>query len=139
MANNSVSSIKANLTTQLGEVTELQDVETGRSFDFSGFPACRFYLQSVENNLISNAPMYKRRYVFAIDIIQETTNKTKADAEADLENAVDAVMDKLGTEWQLDSNVDNSRLESGTIAEIETPHGPAIVVSITFTTETFIS
>lgn len=139
MANDALSSIRANLATQLGEVSELQAVQDERSFDFSGFPACRFYLVSVESEMVSNAPMYLRKYRFQIDIFQETTKKSKSAAENDLQNAIDAVLDKLGTEWQLDDNVDNSRVESGAIEEIDGTQGPMIAVAITFEAQTFIS
>lgn len=139
MSNDSAASIRANILTQLAEVTQLQQVVVGKSTEPNGFPFCRFYLTSVTNELKDNAPSYWRTYTFTIEIWQESTNKSKANAEADLEDAIDAVLDKLGTEWTLDTNVDVSVVESGTIAEVEVTAGPMLVASIPFSARTLIS
>lgn len=138
MSNNSAADIRANVETQLNEVTELKEVKDSRTFSFTGYPACRFYLSAVENELITNVPGYLRRYTFTVEVIQETTNRNKTDAEGDLQNAVDAVMDKLGTEVLLDGNADHTTIESGSVDELETPQGPAIIAALTYTVQTFL-
>lgn len=137
--NNSASAIRSALASALGEVTQLQQVSLGKSTDMSGFPFCRFYLSSVTNELRDNAPSYWRKYNFTIEIWQELSNKSPQVAEQDLQDAIDAVLDKLGTEWTLNGNVDTSLVESGTIQEVETNVGPALVCSIPFSTRTLIA
>ena len=137
--NNALSAIRGNLNTQLSEVSQLQEVAIGKSGTPSGFPFCRFFLTSITNELKDNLPSYWRTYTFTIEIWQELANKTVADAEADLQDAVDAVFDKLGTEWTLDGNVDYSIVEGGTIAEVESSGGPILLASITFSARTLIS
>ena len=137
--NNSLSAIRGNLNTQLSEVTQLQQVLIGKQSEPSGFPFCRFFLTSISNELKDNMPSYWRTYTFSIEIWQEITNKTIADAEADLQDAIDAVFDKLGTEWTLDNNVDQSIVEGGTIQELEVNGGPMLIASITFSARTLIA
>lgn len=137
--NNAISAIRSNLNTQLGEVTQLQHVAIGKNTEPSGYPFCRFFLSAVSNELRDNGPSYWRTYTFTIEIWQELSNKSVADAEADLQDAIDAVFDKLGTEWTLDNNVDQSIVEGGTIQEMEVMGGPMLVASITFSARTFIA
>lgn len=137
--NNAISAIRGNLSTQLGEVTQLQQVVIGRSAEPAGFPFCRFYLSAISNELKTNAPSYWRTYTFTIEIFQEMSNKSRQDAEEDLQDAIDAVLDKLGTEWTLDGNVDLSVVEGGTIAAEDISGGPFLVASITFSARTLIS
>ena len=105
----------------------------------TGFPFCRIYLSSIQNELKDNLPSYWRHYTFTIEIWQELANKSPVDAEEDLEDAIDAVLDKLGTEWTLNANIDTTVVEGGTIAEVETNAGPALVATIIFSARTFIS
>lgn len=137
--NNAASAIRSALNTKLGEVTQLQQVVIGKGTEPSGFPFSRFYLTSVENVLKDNAPSYWRSYNYTIEIWQEISSKSKANAEADLEDAIDAVLDALGTGWTLSGNVDVSVVESGTIQEVETLAGPMLIASIPFSARTLIS
>jgi hypothetical protein len=139
VANNSLSSIRSALNTQLSAVTELQDVKSGRIIEFSGFPACRFYLISTENELKTNAPDYWRTYTFAIDIFQETSQKANDTAEANFQDAIDAVMDKLNAEWLLDDNVDVSSVQTGSVELREINAGPCLVMTFQFAARTLIS
>src|SRR4051812_20496907 len=117
MSNNAVSAIRTALSTHLTAVTQLKQVKIGRDADHSqGFPFARFYLVGVESQAVDNAPTDYRTYRFQIDVIQETTNKSRLDAEADFEDAVDAVLDKLNAKWQLPGGsnaptVDNTIIE----------------------------
>src|SRR3954468_1969642 len=118
MSNNSVSSIRAALITHLSAVTQLKVVKQGRDLDFStGFPAARFYLVGVSDELIDNRPSNFRTYRFAVDIFQEMNALSKSDAEAAFEDAVDAVMDKFNAQWQVKdgsnvATVDTSVIQS---------------------------
>lgn len=111
----------------------------GRSIEPTGFPFCRFYLTGVSDELKDNKPSNFRTYRFAIDILQEMSQKAVATAEANFQDAIDAVLDKLNSNWTLTSNVDVSAIESGTIALIEAPQGPALQVTLTFSCSTLIS
>src|SRR4051794_3580968 len=104
MTNNSASSIRTALNTHLTALVSgvLKQVKIGRDSNHSGgFPYCRFYLVGVESDARDNGPSDYRTYRFQIDIIQETTNKDKQQAEADFQDAVDAVLDKLNSKWQI--------------------------------------
>ena len=140
MANNSASSIRSAINTKLGEVTQLKQVAIGRSSNpSSGFPFCRFYLIGIDDELKDNTPSNFRTYRYAIEILQEMTSKSVADAEADFEDAMDAVLDKLNANWTLTANVDVSFVESGTIGVVESPQGPAIQGTIFLSCRTLIS
>ena len=116
----------------------------GRNIDASGgFPFCRFYLVEVTSQAIDNQPSDNRTYKFAIDIFQENTNKTKATAEADFEDAVDAVLDKLNAQWKVPDGssvptVDNSVIGTSPVREVEMGFGPALVCTISFEAKTLI-
>ena len=89
------------------------------------------------------SPSDYRTYRFQIDVIQENTNKTKATAEADFEDAVDTVLDKLNARWQLPDGgnaptVDNSVIEVSPVREAQLGVGPCLVVSILLQAKTLI-
>lgn len=144
MSNNSCQSIRTALNTHLSAVTQLKQVKIGRDADSSGgFPFCRFYLVAVESQAVDNQPSDYRTYRFAIEIFQENTNKTKQNAEADFEDALDAVLDKLNTKWQLPDGssvptVDNSVIEVSPIQEVEINAGPCLVARILLACRTLI-
>lgn len=144
MANNSASSIRTAINTHLTAVTQLKQVVIGRSLDpSSGFPYCRFYLVGVASQAISNQPSDYRTYRYAIDIFQEVSAQSKASAEADFEDAVDAVLDKLNTEWQIKdgssiATVDNSIIDSSFIVQTEPPFGPAVYLQLLLQAKTLI-
>src|SRR4051794_34367765 len=97
-----ISTIRSALATKLGEVTEIKQVLVGRTATFTRFTGCRFYLTAVGDEILDTNTQY-RNYKFAIEIIhlQAVQGVTKANAEADFQDAVDAVMDKLNTQWNL--------------------------------------
>src|SRR3990167_7948569 len=136
MSNNSASAIRTALNTHLTAVTELKQVVIGRSYDPSaGFPYCRFYLVGVANQPYTNQPSDFRTYRFAIDIFQEISAQSKASAEADFEDAVDAVMDKLNTKWNIPdgssiSTVDSSIIDSSFVIQTEAPFGPSCYLQL---------
>jgi hypothetical protein len=137
--NNSAASIRSAISTKLGEVTQLQDVKVGRVSKFSGYPACRFYLVGVFDELKDNLPSTFRTYQFAIEVIQETTNKDEDVAEADFEDTIDAVLDKLNSQWTLGGNVDVSVVDGGTIVYDQPPYGPALRCPILLAAKTLIA
>ena len=144
MANNSASSIKTALNTHLSAVTQLKQVVIGRSYDpSSGFPFCRFYLVGVASQPITNQPSDYRTYRFAIDIFQEISAQSKTNAETDFEDAVDAVLDKLNTQWQINdgssvATVDNSIIDSSFVVQTEPPFGPSVYLQLLLQCKTLI-
>lgn len=137
--NDSLLSIRTALEAKLDSISKIQDVTLGKGLTFSGFPACRFFLSDAPQELKDNAPTYWRSYLFTIEIIQEITNKAPAVAEADLQDALEAVMNGLSTDWTLGDDVDLSDIQSSPIAEVEYPFGPCSVATITFAARTLIS
>src|SRR3954452_15451953 len=94
--NNSLSSIRSALATQLAAVTQLKQVVRGRDFDASsGFHFCRYFLICVMQEEMGNQPSDWRIYRFAVEVVQEAAAKTPANAENDFEDAVEAVMNRL--------------------------------------------
>ena len=141
MANNALSAIRSALNTKLGEVTELKGgVYTGRTAQFTGFPACRHYLTGVRDEVTDTNNNY-RTYIFGIDIVHTIAigGVTKANSEAEFQDAVDAVMDKLDVQWLLANNVDHSIIEVGSVRSEETPQGVAVVLTLTFQARTLTS
>lgn len=143
MANNSALSIRTAISTHLTAVTQLKQVVIGRDYNpSSGFPFCRIYLVGVTDVLEDQNSNY-RTYRFAIDIFQEIAAKTKAVAEADFEDAVDAVMDKLNVKWNLPdgsniSTVDNSVIDSSFVVQAEPPFGPVCYLQLLLQCRTLI-
>jgi hypothetical protein len=137
--NNQLSAIRSALNTKLSALTTLKQVAIGRSIEPSGFPFCRFYLSGIENELKDNTPSNWRTYRFAVEVIQETTVKDIAVAEAAFEDAVDAVLDTLNSQWTLSGNVDVSSVDSATIAVIDGPQGPVLIASISLSARTLIA
>lgn len=122
----------------------MKQIVQGRNADHSsGFPFCRYYLVGVASDATDNQPSDYRTYRFQIDIIQENTSKSKANAEADFEDAIDAVLDKLNTKWQLPDGsnvptVDNTIIQLSPVREAEMNGGPCLVVSIQLDCKTLI-
>lgn len=140
MANDSASSIRSALNTHLSAVSELKSVDSGRSMDFaSGFPSCRYYLVGIENELKDNAPTNFRTYQYAIEILQPVVAGSESTNEADFQDAVDAVLDKLNTEWTLSSNVDVADLQAGDVTYAEFPFGEGVSCIIRLNARTLIS
>jgi hypothetical protein len=137
--NNSASAIRSAISTHLGNVTSLASVKTGRSLDFStGFPAARVYLTGISSTLKDNAPTYLRTYEYAVEIIAAIPANDEQDAETGFQDAIDAVLDKLGTEWTLSNNVDFSVVETGGVMYQEFPFGPGVSCIITLQARTVI-
>ena len=132
MPNVSASAIRSALSTKLGEVAELKSVAIGRTFNFSaGFPACRHYLVGIASEPVDNMPSDYRTYQFAIDVVQQYTAQAVATAEANFQDAVDAVLDKLNSQWNL-GGVDNSVIEQSPVTYEDGPQGPTLYCSIIF-------
>ncbi len=136
--NDPIATIRATLETKLNEVSEFAEVKVGRFTTFTGYPACRFYLAAIDDQLLDNQPTNFRTYSFNIDIFQETTNKDAEAAEIAMENAVDAVLDKLNANIDLDNDVEDTQIESGIIEERDYGFGPALGTTIIFITRTVI-
>lgn len=144
MSNNSLASIRAALLAHLGDVTQIQQLVLGRSgVADQGFPLGRVFLVASGSEKADNRPSNYRTYTFAIDLFQETSQKTKAAAEADLQDAIDAVLDKLEAKWRLPDGsnvptVDDSVIRPGPIDESELPFGPSLRCTIILECRTLI-
>lgn len=139
MPNVSIASIRTALATKLGEVTQIKQVLVGRTEAFTKFPGCRFYLMGVTDEIADTNNQY-RNYKFAIEIIhlQAVPAVSKANSEADFQDAVDAVMDKLNTQWDM-AALEHSAIESGIAQLIEASQGPALVMTLIWQARTLIS
>ena len=135
----SASDIRTALLDKLGEVTELKQVKLGHTSDFSeGFPACRVYLVGTLNPLIDNQPTYERTYQYGIEIIQKHKDGSEATDEAAFEDAIDAVLDKLGAEWTLDDNVHVLVSNVGQVRPMDSQIGPSVSCIITVEAKTSV-
>jgi hypothetical protein len=132
-----LSTIRAALKTNLETVTTLQDVQLGRTLDFTGFPACRFYLVNLPQELKDNSPSYWRSYSFVIQIIQELKDPTEA--EERIQDTVEAVIDGLSTGWTLGNSVDVSAVTGSPVTEVEFPFGPCLLCEISFDARVLVS
>src|SRR3954452_25409417 len=140
MPNSSASSIRTALNTKLAEVTELKQVKIGRDIDLSvGFPACRFYLVGINSEQVDNQPSDLRTYRFAIDIIQQYTPQAIATEEATFQDAVDAVLDKLNSQWTIGGTLEQSIIETSGVSLQEMPQGPCTLLSIIFQANVLIN
>lgn len=137
MANLPVANVRANISMQLGEVTQLKQVTNSRMSALTAFPAARFFMTGLNQQLISNAPRYFRTIQFTVEVIMPLTNISRVTAEAELEDAVEAVLDKLGTEWLLDDTANATRVTGGSVIEIETTGGTSLVATIVYEVDTF--
>src|SRR3954465_1728260 len=92
-----LTAIKTTLTASpsLVNSTTLKQIEIGMDVDHdAGFPFCRIYLDDFSSP-VADTTSYERSYAFGIDVLQEFTQKSKADAEKDLANALHAVLNRL--------------------------------------------
>lgn len=119
-------------------MSQLGAVVSGRNVQPTSFPFCRYYLSGVAIQPMDNQPANWRTYRYIVEIIQEVSNKTKANAEADFQDAVDAVLDKLQTQWQLAVSVDDTVVEPSTVLYQEYPWGPCVVLPISVSVKTLI-
>lgn len=120
-------------------MTQLKQVAIGRSANPSGgFPFCRFYLVGIASEQADNKPSDYRTYRYAIEIMQEISNKTKQTAEEDFEDAIDAVLDRLNANWQLGNNADQTEIDVSSVVQMEANTGPCAVLTIFFSVKTLI-
>lgn len=135
MSQNSLSSIRSALDTNLTAVSQLKEIIAARTTEFSKFPACRHYLMGVNDQDLDTASNY-RTYRFGIDVVMPYAIKdmSKETAEANFQDAIDAVMDKLNSEW--DDSVDHSIVEVGSVRQEEWPMGPVVVLTFTWAART---
>lgn len=134
----SFSTIRTNLQTDLDAVVTGGTISCalfGRRIDFTGFPAVRYYIDGISNELLAAgggvSAQYRRGYVFRIDVCQQKETKSPEQAELDLGAAVDAVCDKLETNWNLGSAGDLlTAPESQQVVELETANGIMVIVPI---------
>jgi hypothetical protein len=130
VSQNSLSSIRTALDTNLSAVSQLKEVKAARTTQFDHFPCCRHYLVGVGDQDLDTASNY-RTYRFGIDVVMPYAIKdmSKETAEATFQDAVDAVMDKLNAEW--DDSVDHSIVDTGAVRQVEDwPMGPCVAITI---------
>lgn len=139
MPNVSIASIRTALATKIGEVTQIKQALVGRTEAFTKFPGSRSYLMGVTDEIADTNNQY-RTYKFAIEIVhlQAVQGVTKENSEAAFQDAVDAVMDKLNTQWDL-AGLEHSAIESGIVQLVESSQGPALVMTLIWQARTLIS
>jgi hypothetical protein len=139
----SASQIRSALSTYLSAVTELKGgAFVGRTAAFSGFPCARFYLSGIqEEKENEDTAQNYRVYVYSIDIVMsvQISGLAKSSSEGEFEDAVDAVMDKLRTEWTLGGILEGSSIEPSTVRYEESAQGVVVYLPITFYAKTLIS
>ncbi len=113
---------------------------SGRQVDFDlGFPACAFYLDGFDTETLEdNAPHYTRTWRFKITVYQEIANKAKPTAEADLQDAIEALCTSLEADWNLGGNVLVTVLNSGSSHTQLPDQGPCTLFTITLQVKTFV-
>ncbi len=139
----SFSTQRTNLGTLLTACTTLADVKYGRRTDFAGYPACRYFFDGVENELLAaggGAATYRRGYRFRVEIHQEKNAKDAQKAEDALGAAVDEVMDALEDQWDLgNANDILNAPASETIKQEQSEAGNTIIIPILVTSRTLHS
>src|SRR5688500_12687461 len=119
-----LSDIRTAIDTILQTVTELQDVQRGRTVDFAGFPCVRYYLSGVGEK-DRDTFHDERPFVFTVDVVHSVSfqGDTKAASEDEFEDAVEAVLDVLARKWPLSGNADRSRIDSSMVRYEEASGG----------------
>jgi hypothetical protein len=72
-------------------------------------------------------------------VVQEASAKTPSNAEADFEDAVEGVMNRLSANWQLGGNCEVSVFQPGQVRLESAPFGPALVLPILLDVKALIS
>ena len=144
----SYATIKGNLASDLAALknavgAKIADVVYGRSQQPAGYPAVRYYLDGVENELLSGGgagSSYRRGYRWRLEVLQERNAKDAAEAEDALGAAVDALMDSLESNWNLGSANDiMNPATSETVTQQQEAARNTIIIPILATTRTIHS
>lgn len=135
MANLTIAGIRSYLLTQLNTLVgtgsgKLMDVKEGRSVAFAGYPAARFYCTGITEVLKDQKDTW-RNYKFTIDIIFRLAGDDKQATEQLLEDAMEAVMNAIDTDYTLGGAAHHSILSAGTVRELDQPWGPGLMMSLT--------
>ncbi len=143
MPNASIASIRSALSTRLAAVSELKGgVLTGRTASFTGFPAARFYLIGIEEQKTDEDTFQNYRvYTFSIDVVMaiQINGVGKSASEGEFQDAVDAVLDKLATEWMLGGIVEQTSIETSVVRYEESAQGVATYLPIILKVKTLVS
>ena len=106
MSNNSASSIRGAIHTALSALSTVQAVAHGHTQQYTGYPTVKIWLQSVQTELVDTAKLQKRVYVYALEVVQDSSQKARAQAETDFQDCIDQILDKFQSEWTLTDNCD---------------------------------
>lgn len=136
MSNDSLSSIRSSLDANLSAVTQLKEVTAARTTEFNHFPACRHYLIGLGGNEFIDTATNYRTWRFGVDVVMPYAIKdmAKETAEALFQDAIDAVLNKLDTEWA--DSVDHSVADVGNVRPEDWPMGPVAVITIVWQAKT---
>lgn len=143
MSNNSPKDILLAIESTLTAAPSLvpntiRQLEIGREPDHhDGFPLCCVYLADVTSP-VADTVSYERTYTFTIDFWQESTAKSKRNAELDYADFLHKVLNRLQGNWQLGIGVENSAVEGGPVRPGTINGTPGFVGSIRFTVLTLI-
>lgn len=136
--NVSISSIRTALHTNLSAVSEIKQVVRGRTSSLSSFPAIRHYFVGASDTDYTNQENY-RTYTFNIEIVCPLTieSQTKTNIEDTIQDAVDAVMDKLNDKWEM-AQINQSNIESITVSTVGDERGTELIAVIVWKARTLI-
>lgn len=97
----------------------LKAVKLGIDADHSaGFPFCRIYLVDFSSP-VADTISYERTFTFAVEIWQEYSQASKENAELNLLNAVEGVLNRLNGRWSLGDTVELSDIPTSPVATKE--------------------
>lgn len=83
-----------------------------------GFPFVRIYLL-LPSSPVADTITYERKHTFAVEILQEATNKSKQNAEEDLCTAIEGVLNRLNGTFQLGVGVENTEIQISPVTNQE--------------------
>lgn len=94
--------IRPQLSTLIGNLSEIQEVSSTPELNFNGYPAVHVVPSELESNYETNIEN-ERIYAFLVRVFYETKNTGVGQAIDNLEEAVDAIIDALDNEDKLTS------------------------------------
>lgn len=138
MSNRTFEQILADFEALMQELVSVdqvvEEVIFGRGESTAGHPYLRFFIISIDTRHVSQRD-YRRGWGFRIEIVQESSQKNFRQAEIDLGNAIDALFNKLETNWDLGGDIIDDI--AGTTGEDTRADGKVITASFTAVPRTF--
>src|SRR4051794_28054015 len=103
MTNTTFADIRNYLQTQLTTLLpagtgKIQDLKRGTGFDFSGYIACRYFVQEVSEQL-EDQRNQNRTVKYRIELLTPLGNDNRSTLEDMLEDATEAVMNVIDADY----------------------------------------